>query len=130
MNNENFDYTYTAIDQTERKEVESILCQYSDSESKKQMTKLERIKYLDNKVKSLSCIAGLVLGILGLLIFGLGFSLVLEWDLILWGCLVSAVGIVPMAFAYPVYKKVLKREKEKYKDEIITLSKELLNGDK
>ena len=39
----------------------------------------------------------------------------------------AALGVLPMAFAAPAYNLVLKREKEKHKEEIVRLSEELLN---
>jgi hypothetical protein len=53
--------------------------------------------------------------------------MILEWNIWLWGIVLMAVGSIPIALAYPVYKKVLKKYKNRYGEEIIKLSEELLN---
>lgn len=120
-----FNYNYSAPTEQERKEIDSIRRQYQPQEHTE--TKLERLRRLDNLVKTTSQIWGLCLGIVGCLIFGLGLAMVLEWNIILWGIIVAVVGCVPMAIAYPVYKAVLAKYKKRYGEEIIQLSNEILN---
>ena len=43
------------------------------------------------------------------------------------GVAISVVGLVPVALAYPIYRILAKKGKEKYKDEILRLSDEILN---
>ena len=90
-------------------------------------TKIERLRRLDGLVKNTAIIWSLVLGVLGCLIFGLGLTMILEWDILLWGIILMVIGSVPMAIAYPVYKLALNKGKAKYGDEILRLSEELLN---
>ena len=123
--NKKFEYTYSAPTEQERREIESIRRQYADPSATTE-GKLERLRKLDTYVKNSAMCWGLCLGVIGLLIFGLGLSMVLQWSLYVWGVLVAAVGVVPMALAYPVYLRVLKRNKAKHGDEILRLSEELL----
>ena len=124
---EKFEFNYTAPTDAEKREIESIRRNYVDTpESVGDV--LQRLRYLDNKVKNPPVMWGLVLGILGIMIFGLGLSMILEWRIIFWGVLVSLLGIVPIALAYPVYKKVYDKGKTKYKDEILELSEKLLSN--
>ena len=123
-----FNFKYTAPSQEERKEIDSIRRQYAPQE--KTETKLERLRRLDSLVKNTAIIWSLVLGILGCLIFGLGLTMILEWDILLWGIILMVIGSVPMAVAFPIYNKLLKKGKEKYGDEILRLSEELLNENK
>ena len=120
-----FEYRYVAPSASERKEIESIKRNYLPK--KKEESKINQLRKLDGKVKSIPQIASLVLGIVGTLIFGLGLSMVLEWSLTLWGVLVAAVGVVPIALAYPMFIKLDKKMKEKYGKQILDLSDELLN---
>ena len=53
--------------------------------------------------------------------------MILEWNIWIWGIVLMAIGIVPMAIAYPVYKFSLNKGKAKYGEEILRLSEELLN---
>ncbi len=122
---EQFNYTYLAPSDAERKEIESIKSQYQPPKTEE--GKLQRLRRLNAYVNnSATCIA-LVLGIIGALIFGTGLALVLEWGLIIVGALVAIAGTPAIALAYPVYKWVLKRNKEKHGPEILRLSEELLN---
>ncbi len=123
--NDKFNFKYTAPTEEERREIDSIRRQYAPQE--KTESKIERLRRLDGLVKNTAAIWSLVLGVIGCLIFGFGLTMVLKWNMLLWGICLMAVGSVPMALAYPVYKKVLNRGKKKYGNEILTLSEELLN---
>ena len=123
--NEQFNFKYTAPSQEERKEIDSIRRQYCPSEQKE--SKLERLRRLDALVKNSAVIWSLVLGILGLLTFGLGLTMILEWNIWLWGIVLMGAGSILVAIAYPVYKLTLNKGKAKYGDEILRLSEELLN---
>ncbi len=125
MGNKEFNYTYKAPTEEERREIESIKRQYE--EPKTQEGKLERLRKLNNYVNGQAIALALVAGILGLLIFGLGLTMVLEWSLLIWGIVVMVVGVPPMVVAYPLYNKILKRNKERYGKEILRLSEELLS---
>ena len=125
MGTKEFNYTYKAPTEEERREIESIKRQYE--EPKTEEGKLERLRKLNNYVNGQATALALVAGILGLLIFGLGLTMVLEWSLLIWGIVVMAVGVPPMAVAYPLYNKILKRNKERYGKEILRLSEELLS---
>lgn len=120
-----FNFKYTAPSTEERKEIDSIRRQYSPQEQGE--TKLERLRRLDSLVKNTATVWGLVLGVVGTLIFGLGLTMVLEWSIWLWGVALMVVGSIPISIAYPVYKSVLKKYKNRYGEEILRLSEELLN---
>ena len=120
-----FNYKYTAPTKEERQEIDSIRRQYAPQEQTE--TKIQRLRRLDSLVKNTSTIWALCLGIVGCLIFGLGLTMVLEWEIILWGVALMLVGSIPMIIAYPVYKRVLNKYKGRYGEEILHLSEELLN---
>lgn len=127
MSNE-FKFNYSAPTSEERKEIESIRASYINESPASE--KLLKLRKLDQKVKSTPIIVSLAVGIVSILIFGLGLTMILEWKLVLWGVLVGAVGLVPMLFAYPIYSFLDKRLKNRYSKEIIKLSDELLNDGK
>lgn len=120
-----FDFRYTAPNEEERKEIDSIRRQYCPQEQTE--TKLERLRRLDSLVKNTALIWSLCLGVIGALIFGLGLTMILEWNIWLGGIVLMAIGSIPMAIAYPVYKLALNKGKAKYGEEILRLSEELLN---
>ena len=120
-----FNFKYSAPTEAERKEIDSIRRQYAPSNQSE--TKIERLRRLDSLVKNSAIIWALCLGIIGSLIFGLGLTMILEWNIWLWGILLCTVGSIPMLIAYPVYKWVLDKNKKRYGEEILKLSEELLN---
>ena len=121
---EKFEYKYNAPTQEERKEIDNILKDYLPEDSKE--SKINKLRTLDFKVKNYPIIYGLSLGIIGTLVFGTGLTCILEWSLILLGIIVCVIGLFVAVIAYPIYKKL----KNKYSEEIIQLSKELLNEQK
>ncbi|MCD8308585.1 MAG: hypothetical protein LUD19_01925 [Clostridia bacterium] len=128
MSEEKFNYSYSAPTENERKEIESIRRGYLPQE--KSYSKLERLRRLDKKVKTPATAVAVILGVVGVLVFGLGLTVVLKWALYVWGSIVAALGVVLMVAAYPAFNLILKRNKAKYGQEIIELSKELLGDDK
>ena len=119
-----FNYTYKAPNESERMEIESIRRQYS--KATKEESKLDKLRRLDKTVKNAGTVLPLVVGIISTLIFGLGLTMILEWNLILWGIVIMLIGAVPTALAYPLSLRLTKLYKEKYGDEILRLSEELL----
>lgn len=128
MKNNKFSFTYSAPTSEERKEIENIRNSYLTTCSSSG-DKLQQLRKLDRKVKTLPNIISLAFGIVGILIFGLGLSMILEWRLLTFGIIVSIIGIVPIIFAYPIHKFLTKLLKNKYSTQILKLSEELLNNE-
>lgn len=125
MENNEFEYTYTAPSEEQKREIFSIRRQYEQASSVDE--KLDRLRKLNSFVHNFATAVSLIHGIVGTLIFGLGMSMILEWSIMVWGVLVSLIGLIPIALAYPMYNLILKRNKKKYGAEILRLSEELLN---
>ena len=124
MENNQFNFTYSAPTEEERKEIASIRKQYQPIEQTE--SKLERLRRLDAAVHNPPVIVSLILGVSGCLLFGTGLTLILQWFIWLWGVVLMALGAIPMALAYPVYNAVLRAKKRRYGAEILQLSEELL----
>lgn len=122
-----FEFKYSAPTTSERREIESIRNSYMPKT--KQTSKLDTLRNLDSKVKNAPIIVSLCVGVLGTLIFGLGMTLFLEWQQIVWGIVVGIIGLVPVGLAYPIFSYISKKLKNKYGEEIIKLSNELLNDE-
>ena len=121
-----FNFNYQAPTNEERKEIENIRKNYIKKESTPP-SKLNQLRNLDKKVKNIPAMLALICGILGTLIFGTGLALILEWDLVFWGVIISVLGVIPAILAYIVYQKSYEHLKNKYSAEILKLSDELLN---
>ena len=123
---ETFEYTYSALTEEERAQIMSIKRQYEEK-PKKVETDVERVKKLDAKIKNIPTCWALVLGVCGCLLFGTGLTMVLEWNLLIWGIVLMAIGCVPMIMAYPVFTRLTEKLKNKYAQEIIELSNKILS---
>ena len=55
---------------------------------------------------------------------GLGMSMSMVWDLVVPGIAVGLLGIAGAACAWPVYQKVVRRERKRAADEIMALTAE------
>ena len=127
--NKKFNYTYSAPTAEEKKEIEYIRKQYADKERGKDSDeKLEELRELHSKVKTPALIVSLTMGVAGTLIFGLGLTMTLEWNLLVWGTLVAVVGLAPIISAYQAYNKILAAKKKKYGPQILRLTDELLGN--
>lgn len=125
-NKEGFRFTYSAQQQ---KEVEAIRQKYLPKEADK-MEQLRKLHAIPTKKAQA---AALVVGIVGALIMGTGMSLVMTQIgaalgslAMVLGIIVGVAGMVPVALAYPIYNRVLKKQREKIAPEILRLSDELL----
>ncbi|MBQ8684988.1 MAG: hypothetical protein IJ514_02305 [Clostridia bacterium] len=127
-NEEAFSYTYTAPTERERREVEEIRRKYQPVEQTQ--SDMQRLQTLDNKVNLPPMAYALSLGVIGTLIFGLGLTLILEWSKPVLGTLVALLGVLPIALAYPVHRRSLRKRKEKYAAEILALSEKILGEKK
>ncbi len=124
MNDNGFSYKYSAPTEEERKEIDGIRRQYAPTEEE---NKLEKLRRLNSIVKSSALSVALSIGIIGCLIFGLGLTMILEWNNFLCGVILGVFGTTIMLPAYPIYRGVLNHGKKKYGEEILRLSEELLN---
>ena len=126
MDEHSFEYTYSARRQ---QEVEQIRSAYLPQEE----DKLDRLRRLHAMPTQKAQAAALSLGIPGTLLLGTGMSLCMT-DLgaglgsfaMLLGIVLGLTGIAGAAMAYPVYSRILKREREKIAPEILRLTDELL----
>lgn len=130
-NNETFSYTYSAKEQDE---IKAIRKKYSSPEEKE--NKMEKLRRLDAGVSRKATGTALAFGIIGALILGMGMSLIMsDFSKILGiyedmalaiGIALGAVGIVFVSLAYPLYNRIIKKERKKIAPEIIRLADELM----
>ena len=97
---------------------------------------MAQLRRLDASVTQKATAAALVFGIIGALLLGFGMSLAMtELSAILGalgsmamlaGIAVGIIGIVLVCLAYPIYNRIVKKEREKIAPEIIRLTDELM----
>ena len=118
---ESFVYSYSAARQ---EEVQRIRSRYMPAEE----DKMETLRRLDASVTKKGTAVSLVLGLVSALVLGSGMSCCMVWggELFVVGIVFGLVGIVGIALAYPVYKRITEKERERIAPEIIRLTDELM----
>lgn len=119
--NETFSYTYSAQN---REEIEEIRRKYLPQNE----DKLETLRRLDKSAARPAEVVSLSLGIVSLLIFGAGLSIILMMTGAIFyaGIALGLVGLSGILSAHPVYNYVLKKRREKLAPEILRLTDEML----
>ena len=109
--------------------VQKIRTQYTE----KQHTELDELKALDAKVKKPANVFAYTYGSAGAIVMGTGMSLAmtelgaaLGMLAMVMGILIGVAGMILVALAYPVYNRVLKRERQRIAPEILRLTDELM----
>lgn len=126
-NNQSFQYTYSAARQ---KEIAHIRKKYLP----KSEDKMEQLRRLHHSASRKARAWAITLGVLGALILGTGMSLTMtELGTLLGmaypmipGVFTGLAGLVLTALAYPVYTRVLKKERQRIAPEILRLTEELM----
>ena len=124
MENEKvFTYQYSAA---QNREVEQIRRRYLPREE----SGIDRLRRLDERVRCAGMIEALTLGIVGCLIFGIGMC----WGLGVFGegawpaIPFCTVGILAMIPAYPLYRRISRRTRERLAPEILRLSEDIMSS--
>lgn len=112
---------------TDKIYAESIAKEYAP----KKTSKVVALRKLDNKAKRPANIFAYTFGIISALVLGVGMCLCMnQFDLngtlsMVLGIIVGIIGIAGVSINYPIYKKLLKKGKDKYAFEIVELAKEI-----
>ncbi|MBQ8404120.1 MAG: hypothetical protein IJX55_06825 [Clostridia bacterium] len=123
MENKTFIYQYSA---RRNREVEIIRNKYLPRET----SKIDTLKNLDYKVQIAGRLPALIIGVVGVLLFGIGMCFGLDvfegadWCTVLF----CVTGAVIMAPAYSVYRYIAKKRKDELVPEILRLSEEIMKS--
>lgn len=117
---ENFEYSYSS---TQQREVEAIRKKYLPKEE----DKMETLRKLDKKAENPGSIAALITGIIGTLVLGIGMCCVMVWadKFFVAGIVVGILGMLIAGAAYPIYKKITTKQRAKLAEQILALTNEL-----
>ncbi len=96
----------------------------------KEQTKFSELKALDKKVKRPAEVFSYVFGSIGSLVLGTGMCLAMKviGNMMPLGIIIGVVGIAMVSVNYFIYKKILDKRKNKYKDKILAITSELLQN--
>ena len=118
-NKESFNYTYSSI---HKEEIEKIRNKYVQN----QESDLDELRKLDQKVTNTATFGSILVGIVGVFVFGTGLSLVLSFSKMILGIIFSFLGLLVMGSGLLVNKIITKKLREKYGPRILELSERLL----
>lgn len=120
-NNETFYYTYSA---DEQKELQAIREKYIPREE----SPMDQLRRLDASVTRPGTAIALVVGILGALILGTGMSCCMVWggEQFVPGILIGILGMAGVFLAYPMFRRITRKQREKIAPEILRLTDELM----
>ncbi|MBE5831588.1 MAG: hypothetical protein E7306_07595 [Butyrivibrio sp.] len=119
-NKDTFEYNYSA---ERAKEVEAIRRKYEEPAE----DKFEQLKALDRQAERRGQILSIAIGIIGTLILGIGMSMVMvgQAPYFIPGIIIGIVGVLTLSTAYPVYKKVTKKDRDKVAGQVLALAKQI-----
>lgn len=118
--NDTFNYTYSAKQQEEVKNIRQKYVPHEES-------KLEQLRKLDEGAKKPGATAAIALGTVSTLIMGVGMSCTMVWqNLFIPGIIIGIIGIAGVAMAYPLFNTLTQKQREKLAPQILKLSDELM----
>ena len=105
---------------------ESIAKEYAPKDS----SKIVALKKLDRRAKMPATVFAYTFGIISSLVAGTGMCLAMQvigsgTMAMVIGIIVGIIGFVGCGVNYPIYKKMLEKDKSKYAFEIVTLAREI-----
>ena len=120
---ESFQYTYSAKQQ---EEIRNIRQKYMPQEE----NKMEQLRRMDAGVTRKATSISLAIGIGGTLLLGIGMCRCMVWQGVwfLPGIVIGLTGIGILALAYPMYHRIIKKERKKIAPEILRLTEELMKN--
>lgn len=112
---------------TDKIYAESVANEYA----KKDTSKVAALKKLDAKAKLPASIFTYSFGIVSSLVLGVGMCLAMgviggaTTPMLILGIVIGIVGIIGVVVNYPIYKKILNYNKQKYGSTILELAKQI-----
>jgi hypothetical protein len=117
-----FNYTYSPKQQDD---IDAIKQKYME----KNECKTDKILRLDQNVNRKGTIVSIVVGIVGMMLLGIGMSLLFTIGgmMYIFGSVIGLIGVGVIAAAYPLYIITIKKERKKIAPIIMKLIEELEN---
>lgn len=112
--------------------VQKIRTQYTEKEH----TQLDELKKLDAAVKRPANVFAYLFGSIGVIVMGSGMSLIMTeigsmlgmGHTMVPGIVIGMIGLIMVLVTYPIYKNILASRREKYAEQIMKLSDEIMKN--
>lgn len=116
-----FKYTYSA---REQEEIKNIRQKYLPP----QEDKMEQLRKLDESATKKGTAVSLAVGLVSALVLGIGMSCTMVWaeTLFIPGIGIGILGMAGIGAAYPMYRSITKKEREKLAPKVMELTNELM----
>ena len=123
---ETFHYTYSAKQQ---EEIRNIRSKYLPKEE--QEDKMDKLRRLDQSTTRKGTAVSIAVGVVGCLLLGIGMCCSMVWmeQWFIPGIIIGLIGIACVAVAYPLYKRITEKERERIAPQILELTKELSDSE-
>ena len=108
---------------TDKIYAESIAKDYAPKDN----SKIVALKKLDNRAKLPATIFTYSCGIISSLVFGTGMCLAMKviGNSMVLGIIIGIIGLIGCGVNYPIYKRMLEKDKAKYAYEIVELARQI-----
>lgn len=115
-----FRYSYSSRMQ---EELQDIKQKYTEGPQHPEEDDMERLRKLDRCPARKASVISITLGIAGCLIMGFGMCCTMVWagDMFIAGIIIGVAGMIILSLAYPVFKRVLKNERNKIAPQVLDL---------
>ena len=120
-NKDSFNYTYSSI---HKEEIEKIRNKYITN----QESDLDELRKIDLSVTNTATFVSIMVGIIGVLVFGTGLNLVLTFRKMILGISIGFVGLVIMGSGLLINRIIIKNLRKKNVPRVLELSEKLLKG--
>lgn len=111
-------------DKNKKDEIQKIKNKYVEN---RELSNQEKIKMLDASTTKRATKNALIVGIISSLILGTGMSILMLGNAFFIGLIIGLIGLGGTIYAYPLYQKQVKEDKDKVRKEILELcDKEIL----
>ena len=119
--NKTFSFTYSAKQQDE---VRRIQQKYLPREQ----DKLERLRELDKQAERKATMLAVTVGVIGTLMLGIGMTCAtVLTEYFIPGIFIGVLGILILSLALPLYRRLVKKQREKVAPQVLALTKELMH---
>lgn len=108
---------------TDKIYAESIAKDYAPKDN----SKIVALRKLDNRAKLPDTIFTYSCGIISSLVFGTGMCLAMKviGNSMVLGIIIGIIGLIGCGVNYPIYKRMLEKDKAKYAYEIVELARQI-----
>lgn len=121
MDNDSFEYTYSAPEQEEIRRIREKYMPPDEREGK-----MDQLRRLDAGVTQKGTCVSILVGLVSSLVFGVGMCCCLVWSQFLPGIVIGILGLLGISASFPLYQRIVRKERQRVAPQILKLTEELM----